>query len=57
MTISPVKITADSTISPHYDPFTEGEDILVHLEDGLIYLGVVVEVDEEQGQCLVRFGD
>ena len=29
----------------------------MHLEDGLIYLGVVVEVDEEQGQCLVRFGD
>ena len=38
-------------------PFTEGEDILVHLEDGLIYLGVVVEVEEEQGQCLVHFGD
>ena len=29
----------------------------MHLEDGLIYLGVVVEVEEEQGQCLVRFGD
>ena len=38
-------------------PFTEGQDILVHLEDGLIYLGVVIEVKEEQGQCLVHFGD
>ena len=47
----------DSTISPYSSPFTEGEDILVHLEDGLIYLGVVAEVEEEQGKCLVRFGD
>ena len=47
----------DSTITPYSAPFTEGEDILVHLEDGLIYFGVVVEVEQEQGQCLVRFGD
>ena len=49
--ISPARTETGST------PFTEGEDILVHLEDGLIYLGVVVEMEEEQGQCLVRFGD
>ena len=47
----------DSTITPYSAPFTEGEDILVHLESGLIYFGVVVEVEQEQGQCLVRFGD
>ena len=47
----------DSTITPCSAPFTEGEEILVHLEDGLIYLGVVVEVDQEQKQWLVRFGD
>jgi len=38
-------------------PFTEGEDILVHDQDGLIYFGIVVEVDLDSGQCLVRFGD
>ena len=47
----------NSTIIPNSAHFTEGEDILVHLEDGLIYLGVVVELDQEQGQWLVRFGD
>ena len=50
--------TAPSTsLATDSAPFTEGEETLVHLEDGLIYLGVVVEVEEEQGQCLVRFGD
>lgn len=38
-------------------PFTEGEDILVDHHDGLIYFGIVVEVDKYAGQCLVRFGD
>lgn len=47
----------DSTHQPYSAPFTEGEDILVHDPDGLIYFGIVVEVEEEQGQCLVRFGD
>ena len=54
----PAATARDSTtISIYTAPFTEGEDILVHVEDGLIYFGVVVEVVEEQGQCLVRFGD
>ena len=44
----------DSTHQPYTAPFTEGEDILVHDQDGLIYFGVVVEVDHESGQCLVR---
>ena len=34
--------------------FTEGEDILVHDQDGLIYFGIVVEVDPDIKQCLVR---
>ena len=36
--------------------FTEGEDILVHDQDGLIYFGIVVEVDPDIKQCLVRYG-
>ena len=47
----------DSTIQEREwgrKPFTEGEDILVHDQDGLIYFGVVVEVDQDIGQCLVR---
>ena len=47
----------DSTHQPYSAPFTEGEDILVHDPDGLIYFGILVEVDHDQGQCLVRFGD
>ena len=47
----------DSTHRPYTAPFTEGEDILHHDPDGLIYFGIVVEVDHELGQCLVRFGD
>jgi len=50
----------DSTNSDwwqHRKPFAEGEDILVHDSDGLIYFGIIVEVDHELGQCLVRFGD
>ena len=37
-------------------PFAEGEDILVHDggQDGLIYFGIIVEVDHDMGQCLVR---
>ena len=47
----------DSTHQPYTAPFTEGEDILVHDPDGLIYFGIVVEVDHDIDQCLVRFGD
>ena len=47
----------DSTMSDWWyrKPFAEGEDILVHdNSDGLIYFGVIVEVDHDSGQCLVR---
>ena len=37
--------------------FSLGDEVLVHVEDGLIYLGVLVEVEEEGGRGLVRFGD
>ena len=36
--------------------FSPGDEVLVHVEDGLIYLGVLVEVEEE-GRGLIRFGD
>ncbi|XP_040569712.1 metal-response element-binding transcription factor 2 isoform X1 [Lepeophtheirus salmonis] len=36
--------------------FREGDDVLQLGEDGVFYLGVVVEVEECSG-CLVRFGD
>jgi hypothetical protein len=35
-------------------PFQEGEDILVQGQDGLLYFGIVVEVEVDLGQCLVR---
>ncbi len=35
-------------------PFQEGEDILVQGQDGLLYFGIVVEVEADMGQCLVR---
>jgi hypothetical protein len=35
--------------------FSEGEDVLMRGSDGLLYLGVLVEV--EQNEALVRFGD
>lgn len=39
-------------------PFVEGEDVFVHnVADGLMYFGVIVEVDEDVLQCLVRFPD
>ncbi len=34
--------------------FQEGEDILVQGQDGLLYFGIVVEVEVDLGQCLVR---
>lgn len=55
-----VKVDPDSTIQEPdwgWKPFCEGEDILLHDQDGLIYFGIVVEVDQDIGQCLVRFGD
>ena len=35
--------------------FTEGEDVLMRGSDGLLYFGVLVDV--EQFEALVRFGD
>ena len=39
--------------------FNEGEDVLMRRADGLLYLGVLVEIDEEDPNepALVRFGD
>ena len=36
--------------------FTEGDDVLMKGGDGLLYLGVVVEIESEE-EILVRFGD
>ncbi len=36
-------------------PFQEGEDILVQGQDGLLYFGIVVEVEPDLSQCLVRW--
>ena len=36
----------------------EGDDVLLKdRKDGLVYLGIAVEIDEASGMCLVRFGD
>ena len=36
----------------------EGDDVLLKdKNDGLVYLGIAVEIDEDCGLCLVRFGD
>ena len=38
--------------------FNEGDDVLLRdKKDGLVYLGIAVEIDEPSGMCLVRFGD
>ena len=38
--------------------FQEGEDVLMRAPDGLVYLGVLVEVEPEaESPALVRFGD
>ena len=38
--------------------FREGDDVLLKDKtDGLVYLGIAVEIDEPSGMCLVRFGD
>ena len=37
---------------------SEGDDVLLKdKKDGLIYLGIAVEIDDPSGMCLVRFGD
>ena len=36
----------------------EGDDVLLKdKKDGLVYLGIAVEIDEPSGMCLVRFAD
>ena len=56
--IKDIKLECPDSTSPEKEwvkkPFTEGEDILVHDQDGLIYFGIVVEVENDTGQCLVR---
>ena len=37
--------------------FSLGDEVLVHMEDGLIFLGVLVELEEEERRGLIRFGD
>ena len=37
--------------------FSLGDEVLVHMEDGLIYLGVLVEVEEDGRRGLIRFGE
>lgn len=34
-------------------PYQEGEDVLLHGSDGLMYFGIIVEVDYDTCQCLV----
>lgn len=48
---------ADSTTSSDALAYAEGEDVLLRGPDGLMYLGVVVEVEGASASCLVRFGD
>ncbi len=36
--------------------FSEGDDVLMKGEDGLLYLGVVVEIENDESM-LIRFGD
>ncbi|EFX83722.1 hypothetical protein DAPPUDRAFT_301671 [Daphnia pulex] len=37
--------------------FTEGEDVLLHDEDGLFIFGTIVQVLTFQEKCLIQFGD
>lgn len=37
--------------------FVEGQDVLVSTGKGILTFGIVVEVDPDVEQCLVRFGD
>ena len=44
-----------STSSPGIN---EGDDVLLKdRKDGLVYLGIAVEIDDASGMSLVRFGD
>ena len=54
---TPVQSSLSS--SPSVIPtFSEGDDVLLKdRNDGLVYLGIAVEIDEISGMCLVRFGD
>ena len=49
-------MNCDSTVKGGSD-FMEGQDIFHVGTDGCLYFGIVVEVDPDSSQCLVRFGD
>ena len=59
-----------SQVYSNYHPFSfspsssarpginEGDDVLLKdKKDGLVLLGIAVEIDESSEMCLVRFGD
>ena len=47
-----------SSLSPTSKRIPEGSDVLLrNRNDGLIYLGIAVEIDELSRMCLVRLGD
>ena len=54
-------ISGSAPLSPSLSSvtgFSEGDDVLLKdKNDGLVYLGIAVEIDEPSGMCLVRFGD
>ena len=51
----PPSLSPCSLVTPSIN---EGDDVLLKdKKDGLVYLGIAVEIDEPSGMCLVRFGD
>ena len=60
-TLSTPTISGSASLSPSSSGipgFSEGDDVLLKdKNDGLVYLGIAVEIDETSGMCLVRFGD
>ena len=52
---SPPSLSPSSSCRPGIN---EGDDVMLKdKNDGLVYLGIAVEIDESSGMCLVRFGD
>ena len=55
---SSVPISSCSPPSTRIPVIDEGSDVLLeNRNDGFIYLGIAVEIDETSGMCLVRLGD
>lgn len=50
----PDSTTLESTTRERFQP---SEDVLLQCKDGKFYLGTVVEVNNEQEQCLIKFLD